>query len=30
MTHDAQSLAFDREGRRPAPALVDPFARAIS
>jgi cyclic pyranopterin phosphate synthase len=30
MTLDAQSLAFDREGRRPAPALVDPFERTIS
>ena len=30
MSHDAQSLAFDREGRRPLPALVDPFGRAIS
>src|SRR5262245_23564324 len=30
MTHDPQSLAFDREGRRAVPALVDPFGRAIS
>src|SRR5713226_9447397 len=30
MTHDLQNLAFDREGRRPAPALVDPFGRGIS